>query len=174
MAFDISTFQSALGSGGARPALFDFTVTGNPANGLDNISFLCTVAELPGVTITPIERFYFGRTIKIPGDMVFADLTTTIINDEDFAIRTAIEKWMAYMNSHESNVRGFGEGMGLEGATGTLSQYGKEGGTPGAIYTVTFTDMFPQTLSEIALSYDSASDIEQFDVTWGYQYWDHS
>ena len=30
MAFNISTFQSALAGGGARPSLFQFDVTGNP------------------------------------------------------------------------------------------------------------------------------------------------
>ena len=33
-----------------------------------------------------------------------------------------------------------------------------------------FEDIWPTTLSEIALSYDTASDIEQFDVTWAYNY----
>ena len=36
--------------------------------------------------------------------------------------------------------------------------------------TYEFVDIWPTTLSEIALSYDTASDIEQFDVTWTYNY----
>ena len=83
MAFSLSAFQTQLGKGGARPSLFSFSVTGLTDSGLDNIGFLCNVSELPGVSITPIERQYYGRTVKIPGDMVFADLTTTIINDEN-------------------------------------------------------------------------------------------
>ena len=35
----------------------------------------------------------------------------------------------------------------------------------------TFVDCWPQTISEIALSYDTASDIEQYDVTWAYNYY---
>ena len=178
MAFNVSTFQSKLSAGGARPSLFQFDVTGNPTGGTagdlaGNIPFFCSVAELPGLSITPIEKQYFGRTVKIAGDMVFADLTTTIFSDEDHAVRTQIEKWMAMMNTHESNRRGFTAGMGTEGATATLKQYGKtDTATAGSpIHTTTFTDIFPHTLGEIALSYDTASDIEQFDVTWGYQYW---
>jgi hypothetical protein len=176
MAFSLSTFQTQMGSGGARPSLFSFSVTGLTDSGLDDLSFMCNVSELPGLSITPIERQYYGRTVKIPGDMVFADLTTTIINDENMGLRTGIEKWMARMNSHESNTRGFGA-WGKEGATGTLTQYGKSPTTVSAdattsIYKVNFVGLFPQTLGEIALSYDSASEIEQFDVTWGYQYWD--
>ena len=33
-----------------------------------------------------------------------------------------------------------------------------------------FVYIWPQTISEIALSYDTASDIEQYDVTWAYNY----
>jgi hypothetical protein len=181
MAFAVSTFQSALAKGGARPSLFQFDVTGPPAGGSDgdlagDVAFFCSVSELPGLSITPIEKQYFGRTVKIAGDMVFADLTTTIYSDESHAVRTQIEKWMAMMNTHESNRRGFAAGMGTEGATATLKQFGKSdvAASPTPIYTVTFTDIFPHTLGEIALSYDTASDIEQFDVTWGYQYWNHS
>ena len=35
----------------------------------------------------------------------------------------------------------------------------------------TFIDCWPQTIAEIPLSYDTASDIEQFDVTWDYNYY---
>jgi len=35
-----------------------------------------------------------------------------------------------------------------------------------------FNGMWPQTVSEIALSYDTASDIEQFDVTWAYDWYE--
>ena len=31
--------------------------------------------------------------------------------------------------------------------------------------------MWPQTVAELPLSYDTASDIEQFDVTWAYNYY---
>ena len=181
MAFSIGTFQAQLFGSGARPSLFSFSVSGGPSGGtsggLSDIRFFCTVSELPGVTITPIERFYFGRAVKIPGDMVFADLTTTIINDEDMSARTELEKWMAGMNSHETNVRAFGVGMSQEGATGKLNQYGKspttvsEQSTAPKLTSIEFVGIFPITIAEVPLSYDTASDIEQYDVTWSYQYW---
>ena len=178
MAFSVSTFQSVLSGGGARPSLFSFEVTGAAAGtngGLSDVNMLCSVSALPGLSVTPIERHYYGRITKIPGDMVFADLTTTILNDEDFKVRNQIEKWMASMNTHETNRRVFDNGMGKEGATAKLKQYGKdsevsEGAADNVLYEVTFVDCFPTTLGEITLSYDSVSEIEQFDVTWAYQY----
>ena len=32
--------------------------------------------------------------------------------------------------------------------------------------------MWPQSVTEIALSYDTASDLEQFDVTWAYNHYE--
>ena len=78
----IETFKSALVHGGARPSLFEFSVTSAPTGvspSLSDVKLYCNVSALPGLTLTPIERQYFGRTVKIPGDIVFADLTTTII-----------------------------------------------------------------------------------------------
>ena len=127
MAFSVSKFQSALAGGGARPSLFAFSITGGPAGtsgGLADVNMLCSVSALPGLSVTPIERHYYGRITKIPGDMVFADLTTTILNDENFKARSQIEKWMAAMNTHEENRREFDAGMGKEGATAKLKQYG--------------------------------------------------
>ncbi len=86
MAFNLSTFQGALASGGARPSLFDLTVTSAPdgvsTSLFDNMKYFCRVSALPPLTVTPIERQYFGRTVKIPGDMTFGDLSTTIIQTE--------------------------------------------------------------------------------------------
>ena len=83
----LTSFTSALEYGGARPSLFEFQVTAAPAgvdSSLSSVGLYCNVTEIPPLTLTPIERQYFGRTVKIPGDLVFADLSTTIINTEKF------------------------------------------------------------------------------------------
>ena len=64
MAFNLSTFQGALTNGGARPSLFELEVTGTPTgvsdSQLSNIKYFCNVSALPPLTVTPIERQYFG------------------------------------------------------------------------------------------------------------------
>jgi hypothetical protein len=72
---------------------------------------------------------------------------------------------MDAINGHVTNKSTLGQGYY---AKGTLTQYSKAGGS---LSTVDFIDCWPQTVSEIALSYDTASDIEQFDVTWSYNYY---
>ena len=169
MATELSTFTGALTGGGARPSLFQFEITGAPSTvdgSLSDVHYYCNVSEIPPLTLTPIERQYFGRTVKIPGDLVFADLTTTIINTEDYTVRNAIEKWMEHINGTISNESQADADFGT--GTAQLKHYQKNG-TVTMIYQ--FNDCWPTTISEIALSYDTASDIEQFDVTWAYNYY---
>ena len=164
----LTTFASALKYGGARPSLFEFKITGAPTDGMTkaNIHLYCNVSEIPPLTLTPIERQYFGRTVKIPGDLVFADLTTTIINTEKYNVRNEIEKWMEAINSTVSNDSDSAADFGT--GTAKLKHFQKDG-TETMVYQ--FNDCWPTTISEIALSYDTASDIEQFDVTWAYNYY---
>ena len=171
----LSNFKTALTYGGVRPALFNLTVyipgtfggsTMTGVAGLNEISTVCNVSAIPPLTVTPIEKQYFGRTVKIPGDIVFGDLSTTIFNTEDYSIRSAIEVWMDKINSHADNI-GFSDSTSWV-TTADLTQYGKDGET-NMIYS--FVDLWPTTIAELPLSYDTASDIEQFDVTWAYNYY---
>ena len=173
--FNLDKLKGALKLGGARPSLFEFSITGLPSKtaistGLDNIQSFCQVSALPPLTVSPIEKMYMGRTVKIPGDMVFGDLTTTIYQTETGTERTSLNIWMDEINGHASNVTTLTEGnfMGAYSGTLQLTHYDKAGD---ALMAVEFIDAWPQSVSEIALSYDTASDIEQFDVTWAYQHY---
>ena len=164
----LSKFKAALAYGGARPALFDAVVSIPTASGTSPSEFksTCSVSAIPPLTVTPIERQYFGRTVKIPGDMVFGDLSTTIINTENYSVRAKLETWINKINNTAGNV-GFSNNTSAFGSV-TLTQYDKTGKS---LLTWTFVDAWPQNIAEIALSYDTASDIETFDVTWAYNYY---
>ena len=174
----LSNFKTALEYGGARPSLFDIEVDlSSPTlmsgvSGVENIISHCNVSAIPPLTVTPIEKQYFGRTVKIPGDIVFSDLNTTIMNTEDYSVRNAIEALMDHINSHSDNVTSDDFADADFRSTIWLSQYGKSGGVP--IQRYKFFDAWPMTITEIALSHDTASDIEQFDCTWAYNYYSHT
>ena len=166
---ELGTFTGALNQGGARPSLFEFQITGAPStvdDSLSDVHLYCNVSEIPPLTLTPIERQYFGRTVKIPGDLVFADLSTTIINTEKYNVRNEIEKWMEFINDTGSNKSKTAANFGT--GTGELVHYQKDGTDT---MTYKFIDIWPTTIAEIPLSYDTASDIETFDVTWAYNYY---
>ena len=98
----ISDFKSALTLGGARPSLFDVQIySPSGPEGLEALrksQYQCTTTSIPGLTVTPMEKQYFGRTVKLPGEMTFGTLSTTFINPEDYGIRKAMEAWMEYIN----------------------------------------------------------------------------
>jgi hypothetical protein len=180
----LSTFKGALADGGARPSLFDISITtpvlltGASATALTNTGttgpkFFCSVSEIPGLTVTPIERQYFGRTVKIPGDITFAGtFSTTFINTEDFSIHTALNSWMALLNPDNNASYAKGSPQDTEsGWAGTvkLTQHSKQG-VGGGLIEYTYEDCWPNNVSAIELSYDSASTIEEFTVTWEYNY----
>ena len=167
MATDIATFKSALVHGGARPSLFEMSVsTATDVDAISDFSSFCNVSAIPPLTVTPIERQYFGRTVKIPGDIVFGDLSTSIINTEDMEVKDIIEAWMEQINGATTNL-GYSDSASMYG-TMTLTQYGKTGDS---LLKWNFKDCWPTAIAEVALSYDTASDIEQFDVTWAYNYY---
>ena len=179
MAFTISEFRGkALNNAGARANLFDVTMTGASAAGLNasEFTFACKAAQIPAMAVATIDVPYFGRTIKVPGNKTFDNWSVTVINDEEFLIRNAMEKWLAAMGTHEGNIATIGNTFGASGGTlygqATVQHYSKGGGALSqAKYN--FVNIFPVSLSEIALAWDANDAIEEFTVEFAYDYWTH-
>ena len=174
MGFNISSFQAALQGQGARPNLFNMTLTAPSAEftgkSVTNFVNLCKTAQIPGSTIGVVEVQYFGRPVKMPGNRTFENLTTTIINDEDFALRHSMEAWMAFLNSHEENTTNVAGGTSLN-YTGTLSlqQYNRDGSSPVDAYV--FNKCWPVNVAPIDLDWGTNDTIEEFTVEWAYDWW---
>lgn len=169
MAFNVNEFAGALKSGGARSSLFEVQIT-NPINGVADIQvpFLCRSASIPAATVAPIEAPYFGRTIKMAGRRTYADWTTTILNDEDFAIRNAIEQWNHSMNSPQGNlVTTGGSAPSLYKANAQVTQFAKTGEI---LRVYEFVGLWPTNVDTIDLNWD-ADGVQEFTCTWAYDYW---
>ena len=180
MAFTISEFRGkALNNAGARANLFDVTMTGASAAGLskDEFTFACKAAAIPAMTVGTIDVPYFGRVIKVPGNKTFDNWTVTVINDEGFLIRNAMEKWVAAMGTHEGNIATIGSTFTAAGGTlygdATVQHYDKGGAKIGAAE-YKFKNIFPVSIAEIALGWDANDAIEEFTVEFAYDYWTHT
>jgi hypothetical protein len=113
---------------------------------------------------------YFGRELKFVGNRTFADWTITIINDEDFVIRNAFERWMASINSHGLNVRNPAAlTPGSYTVDGEVTQFGKKGDN---LKKYKFIGLFPSDLTPIDVDWGSNDAIEEFSVTLTYQWWE--
>ena len=177
----LDAFKGRMIGGGARPNLFecelyfpdDAIPEGTTRDALtDRTRFLVKAANLPASNISPINIPFRGRNLKVAGDRTFDPWTITIINDVDFGIRTAFERWMNLINKHEDNA-------GLTDPTSYqkdlyVKQLGRaevQGSNPTTnakipvLKQYRFLGTFPTNVSDIALSYDSSDTIEEFSVT---------
>ena len=173
MAFSVSNFRSkGMPGGGARPNLFSVMISGVGAgiNIPGNHDFLCKIATIPPSTMGVVEVPYFGRMVKVPGNRTFDNLSVTFLNDENFAIRNAMELWMNKMNSHVGNFSENPEGLHGEF---DVFQHARGGELEIGGGSWHFTNIFPVALGEIALDWGSNDTIEEYTVEWAYDYWSH-
>lgn len=175
MAFNVQEFRSQLQGDGARPNLFKvsmaFPAFVSSGNASSKLEFMCKSAQIPGSTVNSIPVNYFGRELKFAGNRTFPDWTVTIINDEDFIVRNAFEKWLNGLNSHQSNVRN-NTALHTMNYTqeATVHQFGKTGGN--SIKQYKFIGVFPTDVSPIDLDWGANDQIEEFTVTLSYQWWE--
>ena len=174
MAFNVNQFRSQLTGDGARPNLFEVSMPfpgfSLPGNAQTKLTFMCKTAQLPGATLGVVPMQYFGRELKFVGNRTFADWTITVINDEDFIVRNAFERWMNGINSHNLNVRNpiASTPLGYS-VDGTVTQFGKAGNT---LKKYNFVGLFPTDITAIDVDWGSNDAIEEFSVTLTYQWWE--
>ncbi len=168
----ISDFKSRLSGGGARPNLFEVELAFPDAVAIDNdvlqkARFLVKAAALPASNIAPIEIPFRGRILKIAGDRTFETWTITVINDTDFVIRSAFEKWMNIINKMD-NATGLVDPVEYF-KDAVVKQLDRDGSV---LRSYKFWDIFPTNVSTIDLSYETTDTIQEFTVELQVQWWE--
>lgn len=170
----ISDFKSKLTGGGARPNLFEVELAfpdaakpNNETEVLEKARFLVKAAALPASTIANIDIPFRGRILKIAGDRTFETWTITVMNDVDFSIRSAFEKWMNIINK-------MSDGTGIANPAlyqkdAIVKQLDRDGSL---LRSYKFWDIFPTNLSTIDLSYETTDTIQEFTVEMQVHYWE--
>ena len=177
---NITEFRSRLAGGGARANLFEVEIAFPEELGInltdisDKVPFLVKAAEIPASNLGNIPVPYRGRVLPVAGDRTFDPWTVTIINDTDFIIRDAMEKWSNSIND-------------LQTAQGTINpevyqksalvkQLSREGANPGdpekILRTYNFEGIYPNTVSSIPLDFGATDQIEEFQVTFNYLFYE--
>ena len=124
---NISKFKSNVidATGLARPNLFqvdlDFPdAVKSATNWADNTGgkyagapeklgkFFVRAAQLPSSTIGVVEVPFRGRMLKIAGDRTFEPWTITIMNDQDYRVRSAMEIWLGQIQETDHNFSNLG------------------------------------------------------------------
>ena len=159
----INQFKANLIGAGPRNNRFEVFI---PRSGT-KIQFLCKTAALPGQVIEPMEIKYKGLTVKLAGDRTFENWTITVLNDTNFKIRNAMERWQNGINNMSDN----------EGLTNPVDyqvdcfvdHLDRNGNT---IKSYTLRGLFPVGIGAIDLNYDEQAAVEEFTVEFRYQYFE--
>ena len=169
----LDEFKANLIGGGARANQFrvTFNTPGAIATGLDirKASFLIKAAALPGQTIGEISIPFRGRNLYIAGDREFETWETTVINDTDFNVRNAMERWLNAINDLATNT-------GLSNVADytadlTVEQLDRD---DTVLKSYILRNCMPQGTGAIELSYETTNAIEEFTVTWRYSHFEAS
>lgn len=189
MPFNINDFKSRFSGGGARSYLFQVQMslpsellTTNSADFdgknlsslksdfLEKFSFNCKAASLPSSSVSNIEIPFRGRKVYCAGNRVFEPWAVTIINDEDFLVRKAFEFWLGAINGHSSNEKSSGVTSSPKTyqTDATVTQYSQTNNT---LRTYSFVNLFPTDISPIELDWGDSDNVEQFTVSFKYDYW---
>ena len=179
MAFKVTDFKSNLAaqSGSARPSLYKVDINGKnlTSSFRADENILVKATSIPAGNIAPLAVNYAGRAYKWQGFRTFDNWTTTILNDENFAIRNKVSQWMreisGKMDGSRTGTFGAPVTAGLRAkwwdGSATVQQLTTDGTTA---QTYKFYNLWPTELAEIPVDWSSDA-IEEYTVTWCYDYW---
>ena len=168
---NINEFKSRLSGGGARANQFKVTMSfpgyAEVGGETSDLSYLCTATSIPGQTLGVATVPFRGRLLNLVGDRTFTPWSVTVLNDTNFKLYRAFERWMNGINNMTDNegltnpndyqVDGFVDHLDRDG--NSIKQYQLRG-------------CFPTSLDGIALSYGTNDAVEDFGVTLAYQYFE--
>ena len=167
----IDDFKANLIGGGARANQFRITITPPPgiAIGLDvrRTSFLVSAAAIPAIDMAFIPVPFRGRKIYIGGDRTFDEWSIQVLNDTNFKLRNAFERWQNGINNMSDN-EGLTNPVDYQ-VDAFVDHLDRNGNT---IKTYTLRGLFPTGIGEIDVNYDEQTVVEEFGVTFRYQYFE--
>ena len=168
---NINDFKAKLAGGGARANQFKVTMPfpgyAQVGGEIEDLAFLCTTAQIPAMNVGNINVPFRGRQIKIAGDRTFADWSITVLNDTNFKLRNAFERWQNGINNMTDN-EGLTNPVDYQ-VDAFVDQLDRNGSI---LKTYTLRGTFPTTLAPIDLSYSDNSAVETFSCTFRYQYFE--
>ena len=177
----IVDFRSKMRGGGARSNLFEVTIEYPDLLGLPTDpdgpkatgEFLIKAAEIPASNLGNIPVPFRGRVLPVAGDRTFDPWTVTVINDNNFKIRDAMEKWSNFINDLQTS-QGIVNPEDYQ-TSAFVKQLIREGeanpGTIDILREYRFEGIYPNVVSSIPLDYGATDQIEEFQVTFNYLFY---
>ena len=168
---NINDFKTKLAGGGARKNQFKVTMPfpgyAQLGGEIEDLAFLCTATTIPAMTLGTATVPFRGRQIKIAGDRTFADWSITVLNDTNFKLRNAFERWQNGINNMSDN-EGLTNPVDYQ-VDAFIDHLDRNGNN---IKSYTLRGAYPTEVSTIDLNYATNDEVESFTVTFGYQYFE--
>ena len=139
----------------------------NNGNANSQITFLTKGAQIPAATISEGTANFMGRTMKFPADRTFNNWVIKVYNDGTYNLRKTFESWSNLINSYASNVgpNNFNSYL-MDWSVQPLTREGNP------ICTYKFVGCYPATIGSVELSFETKSNISEFQVDLSYQYYE--
>ena len=171
---NIDDFKANLIGGGARANQFRVTISPPPgiAIGLDvrRTSFLVQSAQLPAMTLGEVEVAFRGRKIYVAGDRSFEGTwNATVINDTDFMIRNAMERWNNGINDLADNT---GITTPADYQSDLVVEQLDRDDT--ILKSYVFRSAYPLSVGSIELNVATDNELETFEIQFRYQHFEAS
>ena len=171
---NIDDFKANLIGGGARANQFRVTISPPPgiAIGLDvrRTSFLVQSAQLPAMTLGEVEVAFRGRKIYVAGDRAFEGTwNATVINDTDFMIRNAMERWNNGINDLANNT---GITTPADYQSDLVVEQLDRDDT--VLKSYVFRSAYPLSVGSIDLNVTTDNELETFEIQFRYQHFEAS
>lgn len=168
---NINDFKAKLAGGGARANQFKVTMPfpgySQVGGEIEELAFLCTAAAIPAMSIGNATVPFRGREIKLAGDRTFGSWTISVLNDTNFKLRNAFERWQNGINNMTDN-EGLTNPVDYQ-VDAFIDHLDRNGNT---IKSYTLRGAFPTSVGEIGLNYETNNAVESFDVVFEYQYFE--
>ena len=180
----IVDFRSRMKGGGARSNLFEVQMSfpdfAKPASeALNDIPFLVKAAEIPASNIGSIPVPFRGRVLPIAGDRTFDPWTVTIINDTNFRLRDVMERWSDGINDIQTaqgtidpeTYQQTAKVLQLSRGKSSTTKIVSSSDIP-VLREYDFIGIYPNVVSSIPLDHGATDQIEEFQVTFNYLYYE--
>ena len=160
---NLSNFTNAMKGGGARANQFEINI-GRPGYDDEFFTMMCRSGQIPGLTVGEVTIPYRGRAIYAPGDRTYDAWTITCYNDANYSIRSILEKWSNELQDIGSTTGARGQFAYRNGYVNQLDRNNR------VIRGYALYGIWPTTIDPIDLAFDTNDTIEEFGVTFRFNY----
>ena len=129
--------------------------------------FLCRSAQITASTIGEVLVPFRGLQIFLAGDRTYDALTVTVFSDTDWNVRSAVEEWQTAMQDLGATT--------TAGAAVSEHYYGLANVTQldrndRPLREYVLHDIWPLSVDPIDLGYDTDNIVQEFSVSWRFNY----